>query len=79
MLKIRDDSGLCLKMLLWWWYEKFEMFFFIFAPRSSSPQPMDQALFKIREKGKFGFINRQGEVVIEPQYYEAEEIGRAHV
>ena len=34
---------------------------------------MEQQLYKIRDRGKFGFMNRSGEVVIEPQYFEADE------
>ena len=33
---------------------------------------MKNPLFKIREAGKYGFINAEGTVVIEPQYYDAE-------
>ncbi|RMG76804.1 MAG: WG repeat-containing protein, partial [Bacteroidetes bacterium] len=34
---------------------------------------MRKPLFKIRENGKFGFMDATGEIVIEPQYYEAED------
>jgi hypothetical protein len=34
---------------------------------------MGKPLFKIRENGKYGFINDEGEVVIEAQYFEAED------
>ena len=34
---------------------------------------MKNPLFKIREKGKYGFINAEGDIVIEPQYFEAED------
>ena len=33
---------------------------------------MRKPLFKIRENGKYGFMDTSGEVVIEPQYYDAE-------
>ena len=33
---------------------------------------MENHLYKIREHGKYGFMNQAGQVVIEPQYYEAE-------
>nr|MBP6812501.1 WG repeat-containing protein [Saprospiraceae bacterium] len=32
---------------------------------------MHSTLFKIRQNGYFGFINAEGELVIEPQYLEA--------
>ena len=49
-----------------------------------------ESLFPIEEKGKFGYINKSGKVVINPQFNFAEsfsegmaavsvEIGRAHV
>ena len=34
---------------------------------------MKNPLFKIREYGKYGFMNIEGKVVIEPQYLEVED------
>ncbi len=34
---------------------------------------MEQPLFKIRERGKFGFIDQNGNTVIEPQHYNADD------
>ncbi|MBK6902659.1 MAG: WG repeat-containing protein [Saprospirales bacterium] len=34
---------------------------------------MPPNLFKIRDHGKFGFIDAHGAVVIEPQYFEADD------
>ena len=34
---------------------------------------MKKPLFKIREDGKYGFMDAMGEVVVEPQYVEAED------
>ena len=34
---------------------------------------MKSPLFKIREDGKYGFINAEGQVMIEPQYFEVED------
>jgi len=37
------------------------------CPQSPADQE-DRALYEIKENGKWGFINRQGEVVVEPQF-----------
>ncbi|MDP5090499.1 MAG: WG repeat-containing protein, partial [Saprospiraceae bacterium] len=34
---------------------------------------MEELRFKIRDKGRFGFMDEHGNVVIEPQYVEAED------
>ena len=34
---------------------------------------LDQPLFRIREGGRYGFINAQGDMAIEPQFLEAED------
>ena len=34
---------------------------------------MHPALYIIKENGKYGYIDSTGEIVIEPQYAEAEE------
>ncbi|MCB9035270.1 MAG: WG repeat-containing protein [Lewinellaceae bacterium] len=39
----------------------------------SRQQPMHAPLFKIRENGKYGFIDAEGRMAIEPQYLEAED------
>ena len=34
---------------------------------------MNSPLFKIRQKGKFGFIDTDGEIIVEPQYLQVED------
>ena len=34
---------------------------------------MEELRFKIRDKGRFGYIDEHGNVIIEPQYVEAED------
>ena len=34
---------------------------------------MSTPLFKIREKNKYGFIDADGEIIIEPQYLQVED------
>ena len=37
---------------------------------------MYQSLYRIREKGYYGFINVQGEVVIDPQFLDASDFSQ---